>query len=559
MTTTNKDQTRQTTGRKLTIMTYNANGLFEDEKRQQIFQNLENKNAQIILLQETHSNEQIIKKWEKEWKGSSFWHSGKIAKSCGVAILFQKDLNIETSTISTDEEGRIMSITFILEKQLFQITNIYAPTNPTLRKKFYKNLLTHFNKNNGQNLILGGDFNMVEDLYLDRQGGTPSNIDLIGQQYLQTIKETYNLIDNWRKIKRTKRIYTFHNYNNSICSRIDRIYTTKNIKLNNATIIPNNISDHDIITLTITITKQKPKGRGIWKLNATIVKEKNFTEIFRIFWQNWQKEKPKYNSINQWWDSGKIYFQILAIEYSKKQNHLINSKLQKLTDQIIHEKTKTTPNLTNINNWQQELEDIENYKIQGSIIRSKEKITNQEQPNKFFYQLEKQKQTKKHIKKLKDNQENYETNFQILKHCKNYYQKLYTKHKTDTETQRSLSKTIDKKVTEKHNIQLTKRLTKTEIKEVIHQMEDQKSPGIDGIPIEFYKEYYNLLEDDLHQLYTNILFTEKQTPVTMTQAIITLLRKNKDGLKDLKHWRPISLLDYKILFRLQNFDKNTRK
>ena len=53
-------------------------------------------------------------------------------------------------------------------------------------------------------------------------------------------------------------------------------------------------------------------------------------------------------------------------------------------------------------------------------------------------------------------------------------------------------------------------------------MEDQISPGIDGIPIEFYKEYYNLLEDDLNQLHTAILFTEKQTPVTMTEAIITL-------------------------------------
>ena len=245
MTTTNKDQTWQTTGRKLTIMTYNVNGLFEDEKRQ-IFQNLENKNAQIILLQETHSNNQIIKKWEKESKGSSFWHSGKTFKSCGVAILFQKDLNIETSTISMDEEEGIISVTFILEKQLFQITNIYAPTNPTLRKKFYINLLTHLNKNNGQNLILGGDFNMVEDLHLDRQGGTPSNIHLIGQQYLQTIKDTYNLIDTWRKIRDTKRIYIFHNYNNSIHSRIDRIYTTKNIRLNNTIIIPNTISDHDM-------------------------------------------------------------------------------------------------------------------------------------------------------------------------------------------------------------------------------------------------------------------------------------------------------------------------
>ena len=41
MTTTKKDGTRQTTERKLTIMTYNVNGLFEDKKRQQIFQNVE--------------------------------------------------------------------------------------------------------------------------------------------------------------------------------------------------------------------------------------------------------------------------------------------------------------------------------------------------------------------------------------------------------------------------------------------------------------------------------------------------------------------------------------
>ena len=40
MTTTKKDGTRQTTERKLTIMTCNVNGLFEDKKRQ-IFQNVE--------------------------------------------------------------------------------------------------------------------------------------------------------------------------------------------------------------------------------------------------------------------------------------------------------------------------------------------------------------------------------------------------------------------------------------------------------------------------------------------------------------------------------------
>ena len=48
----------------LTIMTFNVNGLFDDDKRQQTFQMLENKNAHITLLQETHSNPTITKKWE---------------------------------------------------------------------------------------------------------------------------------------------------------------------------------------------------------------------------------------------------------------------------------------------------------------------------------------------------------------------------------------------------------------------------------------------------------------------------------------------------------------
>ena len=40
-------------------------------------------------------------------------------------------------------------------------------------------------------------------------------------------------------------------------------------------------------------------------------------------------------------------------------------------------------------------------------------------------------------------------------------------------------------------------------------MENQKSPAIDGIPTELHKEFYNLLEEELYQLYKKILFNEK--------------------------------------------------
>ena len=66
-------------------------------------------------------------------------------------------------------------------------------------------------------------------------------------------------------------------------------------------------------------------------------------------------------------------------------------------------------------------------------------------------------------------------------------------------------------------------------------MENRKSPGVDGIPIDFYKETIIL---DLQKTFIETLFTNKKTPKTWNQAIITLIPK-KGNIKLLKYWRPI--------------------
>ena len=82
-------------------------------------------------------------------------------------------------------------------------------------------------------------------------------------------------------------------------------------------------------------------------------------------------------------------------------------------------------------------------------------------------------------------------------------------------------------------------------------MENGKSPGIDGLPIEFYKEFFEEIGDDLVDLYNNILFVNKKLTPSMNKAEISLLPKKGD-LNDIKNWRPISLLcaDYKILTKI---------
>ena len=75
-----------------------------------------------------------------------------------------------------------------------------------------------------------------------------------------------------------------------------------------------------------------------------------------------------------------------------------------------------------LKNTKQNLEEIENYKTQGTIIRPKKKITlNQEKTTKHFFIQEKQKE------------------------CNNYFQKIYTKQNTCKTTQNVLLKdTLDK-------------------------------------------------------------------------------------------------------------------
>ena len=204
-----------------------------------------------------------------------------------------------------------------------------------------------------------------------------------------------------------------------------------------------------------------------------------------------EKTKKNYHSLKKWWEAGKIYFKILAIQFSTFQNQKRKKDLQNLTQKILKEKIKTTQDQNKIQNWQNQIDDIENYQKMGSVIRSKEKlIVNEEIPNKFFYQTEKINQTKKQIITLQNEQnKTLGNNHEILKECHNYYQQLYKKQNNCKLTQEQLLINIPKLVTTNQNKQLTKTIQKSKLKQAIEQTENEKSPGIEGIPIEFYKTF----------------------------------------------------------------------
>ena len=143
--------------------------------------------------------------------------------------------------------------------------------------------------------------------------------------------------------------------------------------------------------------------------------------------------------------------------------------------------------------------------MQWIIIRSKKQsIINEEISNKYFYLCKQQKETKKHIKQLQNDKNEKFLGMHIF-----LSNNIHQTSKLRGNKNQLLTKILNKLQTQQ-NEKIRSYINKNELKQAINQMENNKSPGLDRIPIEFYKTFYEVIENDLLQLYKSILFIEKK-------------------------------------------------
>ena len=82
-------------------------------------------------------------------------------------------------------------------------------------------------------------------------------------------------------------------------------------------------------------------------------------------------------------------------------------------------------------------------------------------------------------------------------------------------------------------------------------LKNNKAPGPDGFPVEFYKTFWNDISDIVFETYIEAS-KSGQIVVSQHQGVLCLIPKKGRDLTDLKSWRPLSVLntDYRILAKL---------
>ena len=142
---------------------------------------------------------------------------------------------------------------------------------------------------------------------------------------------------------------------------------------------------------------------------------------------------------------------------------------------------------------------------------------------------------------------------EIMGQIKSYFNDKYDrKTKTTSNDCEQFLKTVDMpRLTPEETEKIDKPITKKDIYDCLQDMENDKSPGNDGLPKEFYITFFDLIVDNLIQCY-NCCFEEGELTASQKQAIITLIQKPGKDATLIKSWRPISLLnvDLKLLSKI---------
>ena len=138
----------------------------------------------------------------------------------------------------------------------------------------------------------------------------------------------------------------------------------------------------------------------------------------------------------------------------------------------------------------------------------------------------------------------------ILNHIKDFYEALFKKREQKTTAEiKGFLNAIDVPKLSEDQVKLCEEdLTEKDLYKSLRSMQNDKSPGNDGLTKEFYETFW----DDLKEIFVNSVREAKEIghlSTSQRQAIIKLIEKKDRDKRFIKNWRPISLLnvDSKII------------
>ena len=546
----------------LTFSTLNVRGILDHTKRNKYIAWLKHQNIDIAFLQETYCTSNHVDNIIKSCNNfgyKSFHAITDSNHSRGVSILISNKLDFNVHSTQDDNNGRILLVNIDIEGVKFTLTNIYAPNKVNERIVFFQNLSDFLEqyKLDESETVLGGDFNCTlrnEDRESNRVYHDNS-VDVL----TNVIINNFSLYDVWQKNHNGKKGFTFYDKNGSK-SRLDYFLVNTNPRfiIKKSYIMQTLKADHRCVLLNIKLLKNQ-RGKGYWKFNNSLLEDEDFCDKIKECVLYVKNQFSHVQSKRVFWEIMKHYLKKTSIGHSiqlsktrKREKHVLQTEIDQLNSAIeACDNLEVKEKLRQVKAFKEQILNrlYDNY-VQGFFIRSRaEYMEKGERSTRYFLTLEKARQNNNVIRCLESDKGNLYKDLDILNEASSFYKKLYSNDNVDIDDIDRFFNNIDigNKLSKKDKEFCDGVISIKELREAVHNLKLNKSPGSDGLTSDFYKKFWPELEDIFYELSLEI-FQKGELSDSMKKGILSLLFKKGDR-KLIENYRPLSLgnYDYKIL------------
>jgi len=550
----------------ISVLSMNCRGLANPQKRRDVFQFLRQKSFSIYMLQDTHFDPKLEDCIRAEWGYKAYFASFNTA-SRGVAILFNNNFEFEIKKIYKDIDGNFIIVYIKTVDTDLLIVNLYGPNDDDL--EFYVQLEELITDLDVDNVIIGGDWNLVIDFSLDYDNYKHYN-NPKAQEQVHKMIQNLDLNDIWRDINPERRRYTWRRSNPVQQSRLDFFLISDFLSTSivDADIKAGYRTDHSMITLNFSFAPPQ-KRSNFWKFNVSLLKDNIYVEeinetIKTVLDEYSATPYDRENILQipkdciQLIISDQLFLDVLlmkirqnTITYASKKKRENTEKeffLEKRINILEQNSPLTEEQTKELLDCKEEFEKLREKKMQGVLLRSRARwVADGEKVTQYFCALEKRNYVNKSMfKMVKEDGKEINDLEQIRNEVKNFYKKLYEERSVEDCNIYDLVKEL-KTLSVEESEKLEGEIKLDEASFALKNMKHNKSPGTDGFSAEFFKFFWrNLGPFVLRSL--NEGFRKGELSITQREGLIICVPKGDKAKEFIKNWRPISLLNvvYKI-------------
>ena len=270
---------------------------------------------------------------------------------------------------------------------------------------------------------------------------------------------------------------------------------------------------------------QQVHGKGYYKMNTSILADQKYKEMVTDTIN--ELEDLEIDNAREKWEILLLTIKSKSIEYSKLKNKTNRNLKNAIARQILEMETKQAEPNANIDQihydyLNKKLREIEENEVEGYIRRTRyfPDYEKNEPDIAFYAKLEEKHIATNTIGQLAESKDDkiYTDNENMMKIASKFYTNLYTPNKVNTKIQDKLLKNINQTITQEQKDKLDALILEEEVKIAVFQLLTGKSPGMDGIPVEFYQQYWDQIKD-YYMEYINYVRTEGFSKTKNTSVI----------------------------------------